>query len=659
MSWSEDDWGKPIFPTRFGSPQGHATERKMLDALGEADSFRTRIRNNPDGSQTVLRTKGGAPRFTTTVVVQQPITAKVTSYFLHGVEVPMVVGAFFTPGGAISDINSVVKYPTFYGAGFVDRLDHTKTEHFSTLNFATKWVSATTTVAHSGWDGSHVYLGGGTDGLHLLSTTTSPTAVLSYAVPGSIGICYSWSYMTSGDTGNASAMMSLLYADGYPYEADAQAQIKGVAGNYSPVAAFSRGGETFCVALNLSTCGAAVQESQFNLNKGLPSSVETTYSTIYSVDGTTPPVPITLPSLPARGFFRFTDSGGAVITPLFQSYGAHPRWFEVNKSGTKGLTVTRGGYYSQTLHGIRDFAHAGMLGEVDLVTGAMTHFPVDSVYHRKYTTFITRDSFSDGNTLPANATRYQYDIIRAGFDANDTPVILSQGAKFVSDSNNLVTSTTVFAAFLDGVSLIRLADTEATDSAIQPLYVNFDENLFLFCVCKRQNNYTYNVDLEFVLIKNGVVLLTWSVSRVRVQWYDPEEYTVVQSNTATTAYVVAGDSSVPLTGVVAVCEPYFERVTPANNYDAAVEIYCLDVVTGSYTSGISLLTSGRESVAISRDKKRLAISIAAGALRNQFYQSATPIPCLNVVINLENNTTETFGEPFTFYNRLNFLDSLP
>ena len=38
MSWSEDDWGKPIFPTRFGSPQGHATERKMLDAVDSVAS---------------------------------------------------------------------------------------------------------------------------------------------------------------------------------------------------------------------------------------------------------------------------------------------------------------------------------------------------------------------------------------------------------------------------------------------------------------------------------------------------------------------------------------------------------------------------------------------------------------------------------------------
>ena len=65
MSWSDDDWGKPFFPTRFGSPQGHATERKMLDAVGGFDGIRTKIRTNPDGSTTILKTRGGMPRFFT------------------------------------------------------------------------------------------------------------------------------------------------------------------------------------------------------------------------------------------------------------------------------------------------------------------------------------------------------------------------------------------------------------------------------------------------------------------------------------------------------------------------------------------------------------------------------------------------------------------
>ena len=68
MSWSDDDWGKPIFPTRFGSPQGHATERKMLDAVGGFDGIRTKIRTNPDGSITILKTRGGMPVFITSEI---------------------------------------------------------------------------------------------------------------------------------------------------------------------------------------------------------------------------------------------------------------------------------------------------------------------------------------------------------------------------------------------------------------------------------------------------------------------------------------------------------------------------------------------------------------------------------------------------------------
>ena len=38
----------------------------MLDAIGGAESFRTRIQKNEDGSETMLRTKNGMPQFTTT-----------------------------------------------------------------------------------------------------------------------------------------------------------------------------------------------------------------------------------------------------------------------------------------------------------------------------------------------------------------------------------------------------------------------------------------------------------------------------------------------------------------------------------------------------------------------------------------------------------------
>ena len=97
MSWSEDDWGKPFFPTRFGSPQGHATERKMLDAVGGFDGIRTKIRTNPDGSTTILKTRGGMPVFTTTqpAPTPTPIAQAIKSLFGF-VAVPV---SFTYPGG--------------------------------------------------------------------------------------------------------------------------------------------------------------------------------------------------------------------------------------------------------------------------------------------------------------------------------------------------------------------------------------------------------------------------------------------------------------------------------------------------------------------------------------------------------------------------------
>ena len=55
---NDDDF--KIFPTRFGGSVGKSLENKMLDAVGGANSIRTRIIGN-----TMLRTRGGFPEFTT------------------------------------------------------------------------------------------------------------------------------------------------------------------------------------------------------------------------------------------------------------------------------------------------------------------------------------------------------------------------------------------------------------------------------------------------------------------------------------------------------------------------------------------------------------------------------------------------------------------
>lgn len=57
-----------IFPTRTGPAMGSALERQMLEGVTGATQFRTKVFDNPDGSTTTLRTRGGFPEFTTSQV---------------------------------------------------------------------------------------------------------------------------------------------------------------------------------------------------------------------------------------------------------------------------------------------------------------------------------------------------------------------------------------------------------------------------------------------------------------------------------------------------------------------------------------------------------------------------------------------------------------
>ena len=65
MADYDDKFLGPVFPTRSGTAQGGATERQMLDSTQGAAGIRTKIRMNPDGSQTRLRTRAGMPEFVT------------------------------------------------------------------------------------------------------------------------------------------------------------------------------------------------------------------------------------------------------------------------------------------------------------------------------------------------------------------------------------------------------------------------------------------------------------------------------------------------------------------------------------------------------------------------------------------------------------------
>jgi hypothetical protein len=76
MAFEDDQLKKTVFPTRDGTPQGAGAERKMLEPIGGAATIRTQIKDNPDGSTTMLRTRAGNPEFTTRGGIQDSVCIK-------------------------------------------------------------------------------------------------------------------------------------------------------------------------------------------------------------------------------------------------------------------------------------------------------------------------------------------------------------------------------------------------------------------------------------------------------------------------------------------------------------------------------------------------------------------------------------------------------
>lgn len=76
MSWNDDDNLLRPFQTREGTATGHANERTMLGIVGGPNTIRTQLRDNPDGSQTRLKTRGGFAEFVTTETKKEGVKKK-------------------------------------------------------------------------------------------------------------------------------------------------------------------------------------------------------------------------------------------------------------------------------------------------------------------------------------------------------------------------------------------------------------------------------------------------------------------------------------------------------------------------------------------------------------------------------------------------------
>lgn len=138
MSYDDDKLGR-LWPTREGEATGRANERQMLDAIGGASSFRTRMQTNGDGSVTMLRTRGGRPEFTTTrpdkvITVEPemvvgcigvPVSYTYQSGYANGNRFdPMVTPITEEqPGSALAVVESAqttFKYNQYYSTKFED-----------------------------------------------------------------------------------------------------------------------------------------------------------------------------------------------------------------------------------------------------------------------------------------------------------------------------------------------------------------------------------------------------------------------------------------------------------------------------------------------------------------------------------------------------------
>jgi hypothetical protein len=64
MAYEDKNLGT-VLPERDGPAIGASAERRMLDAVGGADTIRTKLQGNPDGSTTLLKTRAGMPEFIT------------------------------------------------------------------------------------------------------------------------------------------------------------------------------------------------------------------------------------------------------------------------------------------------------------------------------------------------------------------------------------------------------------------------------------------------------------------------------------------------------------------------------------------------------------------------------------------------------------------
>ena len=622
MPYKDDDWS--IFPTRTGMATGSANERQMLEAIGGAEGFRTRIQVSGDGkTQTILRTKNGMPQFETRVTEDEVASEEI---ILAGIELPTTYGDYFNGYPSIKPVGDTTKYVVFQGANFSLRKEQAKSTYYSTYSHSVRWVGTAGSVQHNGWenDSRDLLSSSGLLSAQYYLDTESPAWVQSLAAPGSLGIAGSWAQYTlhlpQAQTRNIT-YSAVQYGDGYP---DAPGDIGSIRSDQATkrniYAAFLRddgtgGRDLLYIETPLSKCGWSNYDSWLRLGGALPFSQESQFGTLINITKNTS-TPLVYPAIPAGGFLV-----GYSHPVIFQSFGAKPRWISVSPDGLTAYTYTEGGFYLFNDHGLDNYKTAGAIFEIDLVTGAMSLALLDTIYDRKYQT-LSRPvgGAGDLNTYGVFGVGAQFDLRLMGFKANGDVVRLG------AYSNSAVARSVT--AFYENEQL--LISVPVTHS-LSCLVADVANELYIFEIA-------YADEHAVVVLYKRSVLATYAFTTTKSASV-VTNIDVVSTNNALVGFSVVGPAF-PTNGVFSQAVTKINMAVPSAHGPA-------DRAGNQYDPPLIA------SASIDAKRKLVAISIMCShRLDNNLVN--IPVPVINEVITIATGQRMPFGAPFRYYNRIHF-----
>lgn len=642
MPFNDDKFGM-IWPTRTGDPIGGSRERQMLDAIGGADSFRTRVSQNPDGSTTIMRTKNGMPHFETVSPYRIPATTIVTHY-LFGIECPTDYLSWFS-GSTFIPVTSVAKYVSFSGAAYATRAEYTYATYYADYSSSVTWSGDAGSIRHNGFENltPSTVASSGVVAFSAALWTRGATSAVHMGAPGSLCNFITWAKATSNDPYSSTSLVfdSLQYSDGYPNTPWQIGFVEGhVSDKTSVHAAFCRMNgaikEDFYVEARMSAWGISYLNSNSRMyGCPLPTTQDTVFGTLKNLT-TGVASTINLPAVPAGGFAKYTDPSGAVSYPLYQSFGPRPTWMNVSPDGTTAYTRISGGAYFDTTTGITELTEASAIASIDLVSGTMAIAQLDSIYLRKYQgIFCDSDEIRYVN-MPSSI---QYDILSVGFDASGVRIVLSMRSFGAGGSS---TATFPKEAIYENSTALITRDSSHPDAAsisVMCAYADISNRLYVMEVTYLAGATAW-AETELIVMHNGAVLKKYAYTTTFNSYGVPTAVTMNASNTASSGYVIGG-AALPVTGTNVPMVTYLDM----NHVESKAYGPANVAPYGSY-----LMSNVVASV--SKDKTKLAISILLGRLVT--FQTSFVRPVINRVITLATGTEETFGSSTKFYNRLHF-----